>query len=488
MRKPFGQYLLQFKDAPIVHRNNKDNTKAVIILDDRQDFWFMATLKNYRYHLDDTWNFHIVCTDQNHEWLCGELGMWAWKVDVHHIKEFMPDHEGRTLDLPTYINFYTTPSILESFVEETFLTAQLDTVLLNPLDPKYLEYDFIGAPCGTNSMNGGCTIRSKSAMLKVMELNTVPDNVIDDVWYTDKMRDLGCKLPTTEEAACFVVENFLIQDSKPFGFHGTNKYYVGNDVVNKALDYASPVVIKKPRVMITSPVYKWPPHPKFIESLATCEKDPRFDLSFRSIQGDAHIERARSMLLLQYLIAPEPHDWYVMIDSDIEFNADIIWGIINRGKDVIGAAYSFKAGEGNPKYQQPVIRSLENETPSGDGLIRVRHLGGGFTVVSDSFLKRMCEEYKDLEFMMNPDLLNGTSKQLTYGLWNPLLIDQLQWETDENGKHYKEMLSEDYSFCERVWMMGGECWLDLNCFIAHWDGETCYQLKLTSEVNSEKVN
>lgn len=480
MRKQFGNYLLKFKDAPIVHRNKPENTKAVIFLDDRMDFWFMAVLKNYRYFLDETWNFHIVTTDRNYEWVCNELGHAAWKVKVHNIKEYFPDYAGVTLDLPTYIKFYTTKLVLESFVEDVFLTAQFDSVLLNPLDPKYLEYDFIGAPCGDGAMNGGCTIRKKSAMLKVLENNTIPENVIDDVWYSEQVY----WKPSPQVAAEFSVENFLIKDSKPFGFHGTNKYYVSDDVIGEALSYSAPVVIKKPRVMISSPVYKWPPHPKFVESLGLCEKDPRFDMSFRSIQGDAHIERARSMLLLQYLTAPEPHDWYVMIDSDIEFNGDIIWGLINREKDVIGAAYAFKAAEGNPKYQQPVIRSIDGEVPTQDGLVKVRHLGGGFTVVSDRFIKQMCEQYKDLEFMMNPDLLNGNEKQITYGLWNPVLIDQPHWPKREDGTCYKEMLSEDYSFCERVWDMGGECWLDLNCYIAHWDGDKCYQLKLTSEATT----
>lgn len=484
MRPQFGDYLLKFRYLPIKAENRAENTKTVILLDDRMDFWTICVLKNFRYFLDDTWNFHVVCTDRNMGWMQQTLAQNGWKIAIHNIREYMPEYTSPTLDLETYIRFYTTPEILESFTEETLLTIQMDSVALNPIQDKWLEFAFIGAPCGNRAMNGGCTIRSRKAMLDILYLHEIPSNCIDDVWYTEKMRELNLKMPTEQEAAEFAVENFLIQDSKPFGFHGTNKYYVNDEIVGKTLEYAAPVTLRKPRVMISSPVYKWPPHPKFVESLKRCEEDPRFDVEFRSIQGDAHIERARSMLLLQYLTCPTPCDWYVMIDSDIEFNGDIIWGLINRGKDVIGAAYAFKSPEGTPKFQQPVIRAIDGEQPTSDGLVKVRHLGGGFTVVSDSFIRKMCDHYRDEEFCMNPDLLSGKDHQMTYGLWNPVYIDQPHWGTKPDGTYYREMLSEDYSFCERIQLMGQDIWLDLNCYIAHWDGDKCYQLKLSSQENN----
>lgn len=477
MRKLFGEHLLKFKDLPITHKNHPDNTKAVIIMDDRRDFWTPIVLKNYRYYLDGTWNFHIICTDLNYEWMCEELGKMGWQVNVHHIRDYFPETGIHlNLDLATYIAFYTCPDILKSFKEDIFLTAQLDSMLCSPIKDEYLKWDFIGAPCGEGgtAMNGGCTIRNKNRMIECLE--KIPfTGEPDDVYYPRCFRGLGYSIPDVETAIKFSVENWLHQDGVPFGFHGTNKYYIADEVVNELISRIAPIEYKKPRIMIGTPVYKWPPHPKFVESLKRCENDPRFDMEFRCVQGDAHIERARSMLLLQYLEAPTKFDWYVMIDSDIEFNADIIWGIINRGKDVIGAGYAFKAPEGNPKHKQPVIRPLEGQEPI-DGLIKVRHLGGGFTVVSDAFLRKMCEEYKDLEFQMNPDLMQGKEGVSTYGLWNPVIIEQPAW-----GEGKKEMLSEDYSFCERVLMMGGECWWDLSAVIAHWDGETFYQLRLTNE-------
>lgn len=237
-------------------------------------------------------------------------------------------------------------------------------------------------------------------------------------------------------------------------------------------------VSTKPKVLIVSPIYKPPAHPKFIESLKSCMNDPRMDVSFESIGGDAHIERARAMLLEKYLRYNKKWDWLVMIDSDIEFNADILYGLITRGKDCIGAAYAFKSPEGTPKYQMPVIRPMANEEPDDTGLVRVRYLGGGFTICSDALIQRMCKEYEDLRFYINPDLNPDKSDGRTYAFWTPILIEQPGW-----GDGKKEMLSEDYAFCQRILDMGEDCWLDLRAVLSHWDGEKSYQLK-TSSVSS----
>ena len=43
------------------------------------------------------------------------------------------------------------------------------------------------------------------------------------------------------------------------------------------------------------------------------------------------------------------------------------------------------------------------------------------------------------------------------------------------------MLSEDYSFCERINRLGETCWLDIYAQLAHWDGDKAYILKDRSE-------
>jgi hypothetical protein len=487
MRKVFGDYLIKFRDTTTTITNNTENTKAVVFLEDERSFWAKPLLNNFATYLNTGWNYYWFCTQKNYDFMVNLTREMGWNITVKMIQEVIPDIPHQ-MSGDTFNRVYKDPRWWSFFTEETILSAQLDTVLLREFDEKWLQYDMIGAPCNWNTMNGGLTLRKKSKMLECLNLPNFMDvrfsPAAEDVYFTSCLRYLEekgqAKLPTREEATGFSIENFPVNVSEfsgqPFGLHGTNHYYMDDNTVSTLLGGGNIVVHKKPRIMIATPVYKWPPHPKFVESLKKCEEDSRFDMEFRCVQGDAHIERARSMLLLQYLSCDKPLDWYVMIDSDIEFNADIIWGIISRGKDVIGAGYAFKAPEGNPKYQQPVIRGLEGEVPTPEGLVKVRHLGGGFTVVSDQYLRKMCQEYSDLKFEMNPDLMEGKTGVSTYGLWNPVIIDQPAW-----GEGQREMLSEDYSFCERVIMMGGECWWDLSAVIAHWDGDKFYQLRTTND-------
>ena len=485
LREIFGRQLAKFKDQPIIRKNKEDNNKTVIFMDDRRDYWFMAVLKNFSYYLDDSWNFTVICTDRNIGWVLEELGRNKWKINVRHINEFISDANSSTLDLPTYIKFYTSTDVLEKFNEEIFLTAQFDSMLCRPLEDKWLSYDFIGAPCGIDGkvMNGGCTIRNKNRMIECLEKFLPDKNVIDDVYYSEKFRELGFNVPTVEEAANFAVENFFGKEF-PFGFHGTEKYYFDDNNANILINNIHPIYVKKPLIFLCSPVYKMPAHPKFMESVERVKNDPRFDVELRFVVGDAHIERARSMLLMQYLKKERPYDWLVMIDSDIEFNGDILWGIINREKRVIGAAYAFKAEEGHPKYRQPVIRQLKNEVPDSEGLLRVAYLGGGFTILRDDFVGEMTEYYKDLKFYMNPDLNNNKNDGLTYALWTPLLVPQEEWGKDEDGNNKLEMLSEDYAFCHRILDMNEPLYVDMSAVVAHWKDDKAYQLELREVKNN----
>lgn len=483
MRKVFGDYLIQYQNSNLVRVNKEENTKAVVFLEDERSFWIKPVLQNYATFLDDSWNFYWICTDKNYDFLVKLTTEMGWSVGIRRIQDIIDDIP-QQMSADTFNRIFKDPRWWESFKEETILTAQLDTILLQPFDNKWLEYDMVGAPCNFSTFNGGLCLRNRQKMLDCLANLDMQDMrfspVAEDVFFTTALKHIGARLPSREEATAFSIENFPMNveeyAARPFGMHGTNHYYIQDEIAAAIINGQAIKVQKPPHVLIVSPVYKWPPHPKFVESLQKCYSDPRMKISFHAVSGDAHIERARAMLLELYLRYEKPWDWLVMIDSDIEFNPDIIWGMINRGVDCIGAAYAFKSPEGTAKYQQPVIRPYHPEERTEDDLVRVRYLGGGFTLCSDALVKRLCEHYKDLEFFVNPDLMRGEGNGRTYALWNPILIEQESWD---NGK--KEMLSEDYSFCERIHAMGEKLWLDLRALIAHWDGDNCFKLATTTK-------
>jgi hypothetical protein len=487
MRKVFGDYLESFKDSTIQQQNNPENTKAVVFCqDDRKDYFFPLILKNYREVLGEGWNFYIVTTGNNHLWMAEMVNELKFGLTIMPIQYLFPNFPHQGLSAAEFNTALLDAKFWEFFTEKSILITQWDCVLLNPIADHFFEYDYIGAPCSYTTLNGGLSLRHRETMIQACndpESQDLKAYVPEDIYFTQTLRKMGANLPNKEMAEEFALESWITTEPgeynpHPVGIHGTDHYYMDDTLVSKIIN-KTPIVIKpKPNVFIATPVYKWPPHPKFTESLQNVVNDPRMNVTFKPIVGDAHIERARSMLLEWYLRYEKPWDWFVMIDSDIEFNADIIWGMLNSGVDCIGAAYAFKSPEGTSKYRQPVIRPEEqsNTIEREDGLVSIRYLGGGFTILSDTLVKRMCEYYKDLEFHINPDLKQGESEGKTYGLWNPVMVEQPSW-----GEGKYEMLSEDYSFCERILRMDEKVWLDRKAKIAHWDGETAYMVMTLAE-------
>lgn len=90
----------------------------------------------------------------------------------------------------------------------------------------FLQWDYIGAPCGRSAetyvANGGLALRSRQMMLDCLGLASPAENEPEDMFYTDKVRQLGGAMPDVRTAARFSVETAYV--GHPFGVHGTDKY------------------------------------------------------------------------------------------------------------------------------------------------------------------------------------------------------------------------------------------------------------------------
>lgn len=241
------------------------------------------------------------------------------------------------------------------------------------------------------------------------------------------------------------------------------------------------------KVFIGSPVYKltevevdgekrkYPGHPKFVDSIQKCMEHPGLEVDFRAVIGDAHIERARAVVLAEYLDYTKPWDFFLMVDSDIEFDAEQLYNACARNLPIVGGPYSFKSATVSGKAATPVFRPRPGCTQTEDDLLECEYLGGGYTLVRDDLVHKMCKTYRDTRFRENPDMHNPP--RVTYALWNPIVLKRTDW-----GEDTCELLSEDYSFCDRVNQMGYKQYLDLRIILRHWDGDVHYSLPLTEKV------
>src|SRR6266478_1272794 len=92
----------------------------------------------------------------------------------------------------------------------------LDGFIINPelWDPKWLDYDYIGAPWpeGMNAGrvgNGGFSLRTKNLMQKAALLGWLDMNndILICCKYREDLEEMGCKFAPVEEAAKFSVEH-----------------------------------------------------------------------------------------------------------------------------------------------------------------------------------------------------------------------------------------------------------------------------------------
>jgi hypothetical protein len=114
----------------------------------------------------------------------------------------------------------TAPETLAAIPTERYLTFQADGLLCGPTTLQQLRaydaYDFVGAPWrGEAGGNGGCSLRSRAVMRRVVDRfpyrdrsaarEKIPD-FPEDLYFSAHVAEVGGRLPPLEVAATFSVE------------------------------------------------------------------------------------------------------------------------------------------------------------------------------------------------------------------------------------------------------------------------------------------
>lgn len=160
----------------------------------------------------------------------------------------------------------------------------------------------------------------------------------------------------------------------------------------------------------------------------------------------------------------------MFIDSDMGFEPDLIWNLLERKKDIVGGAYVQKAFpfwpnagnllEDGVRYN---LRSPDYSGKSG-GLIPVDMLGTGLMLIRRKVLDTM--PYPWFEFLKIP---SPAARMLT----------PIHQQTEE-------ILGEDVAFCRKARELGFEIWLDLENRGVHF-GLYGYTLEDYLNPDMEKV-
>lgn len=147
----------------------------------------------------------------------------------HRHREFLPDDvkgiaKINLNSIDEYNKYLCSKQFWESIKTEYVFIIQHDSAILRTGIEEFLGYDFIGAPIKHipfPAMNGGFSLRKKTAMLRVIE-NIPYTGGNEDMYFCNGLKQLGGNLPTFEVANKFSCETYFTLGT--LGYHAIEKW------------------------------------------------------------------------------------------------------------------------------------------------------------------------------------------------------------------------------------------------------------------------
>jgi len=211
------------------------------------------------------------------------------------------------------------------------------------------------------------------------------------------------------------------------------------------------------------------------------------DVAFQ-IMKSSLVTQGRNLCVSGFIESGLTH--MLFIDSDILFNAESIFKMIERDKDVISIPYPLKTlmwdkafrkmQKGQIKTPDDIRKSLHsypmkvsnpNDIDVDRGVIEVTHSPTGCMLIKRQVFDKMIKAYPDKQIVQKT-VINGEYVDKP-NMWN--FFDTIH---DPETKTY---LGEDFSFC-KIWTeIGGKCHAFIDDPIAHI-GEHQYQGRFADEL------
>lgn len=164
---------------------------------------------------------------------------------------------------------------------------------------------------------------------------------------------------------------------------------------------------------------------------------------------DALVQRARNDIV--QLALDLDIDDLVFIDTDVDWNPDDFFKLLDHNTDIVGGVYRKKGDD----EQYPVRIDNDNIVIADNGLIEVDGLPTGFMRITKKALR---------------DIWNASAEYNEPHKPAPI---RMCFDVKINDKN--ELVSEDISFCEKWKDLGGKLYLDPSINLSHvgtkrWNG------------------
>ena len=207
----------KYADLDLIIARKSDLT--AVIVETRKHPHFKVVVKNVMLHLQ-----HLNAC----------LHIYHGTDNGDYIKEALKEYKNinfinldvKNLDIEAYNKIMLSKEFWKGIESDKILVFQTDAITFKPLNKKFLEYDYIGAPwkrhiCKKNKVavgNGGLSLRSKQMMLSIIKQN-IPrkKNTPEDVYLCQIIKKQNYNLAPFDKALEFATENIF--NNQAFGCH-----------------------------------------------------------------------------------------------------------------------------------------------------------------------------------------------------------------------------------------------------------------------------
>jgi hypothetical protein len=205
------------------------------------------------------------------------------------------------------------------------------------------------------------------------------------------------------------------------------------------------------------------------------------------------VTQGRNLCVSNFLNGDYTH--LLFIDSDIEFNPESIFKMLELDKEVISIPYPMKTIDWDSMYKRldqiknsdqlsklglmyPIKVENQDEVTSVDGVIEVLASPTGCMLIKRETFTKMIEAYPELR-IDQPTILNGQPVNRS-NFWN---FFDTYFDQEEHKYH-----GEDFAFCLKWRKIGGKCYCYIMDEITHV-GEHCYTGRFWDELyNTTKID
>lgn len=221
-----------------------------------------------------------------------------------------------------------------------------------------------------------------------------------------------------------------------------------------------------------------------------------------SLMKSSLVTQGRNLCVANFL-QEGVYSHFLFIDSDIDFEPDTIFKMLEKDKDVIACPYPLKSVAWDKIYNRMQKGEIENHIDMSkdgnmfpiklgdlskdirleEGMIEVTHAPTGCMLIKKEVFDKMIKAYPDYKIKQNT-ILNGETKEQEY-LYN--FFDTMH--DKENQKWY----GEDFAFCQRWTNIGGKCYIYVMDYITHigeypYIGRFYDELLHTKKIDPEEKN